>query len=157
MADLIEIRRLSGDDAQMLAACAELSLRCFPAASGQQWGVEQLKSHLVANDNAIFAAVKQGRLRAFAVIAILDGQGDLLSICSDPDQRREGFAKAVMDDVLARLQLEQVTLEVAAGNLAAISLYERLGFAEIGRRDSYYPAEHGGRDDALMMRLLCQL
>lgn len=42
-------------------------------------------------------------------------------------------------------------LEVRPSNAAAISLYERFGFAEVGRRRGYYPAA-SGREDAIVMR-----
>jgi ribosomal protein S18 acetylase RimI-like enzyme len=41
------------------------------------------------------------------------------------------------------------TLEVRPSNLAALKLYERLGFREIGRRKGYYTDT---REDALLMR-----
>ncbi len=43
-------------------------------------------------------------------------------------------------------------LEVRPSNVAALQLYERFGFAEIGRRRGYYPAAKG-REDAIVMRL----
>jgi ribosomal-protein-alanine acetyltransferase len=42
-------------------------------------------------------------------------------------------------------------LEVRPSNAAAIALYERSGFAEVGRRRGYYPAA-SGREDAIVMR-----
>ena len=41
-------------------------------------------------------------------------------------------------------------IEVRPGNLAALALYRRHGFIEIGRRRNYYPAQ-GGREDAIVM------
>jgi len=50
-------------------------------------------------------------------------------------------------------KLEGVLLEVRPSNPRAIQLYERFGFATIGRRKNYYPARHRSREDALVMRL----
>ena len=47
-----------------------------------------------------------------------------------------------------RAHLAFLTLEVRAGNAAAIGLYEKLGFRQAGRRKNYYPQEH---EDALLM------
>ena len=42
-------------------------------------------------------------------------------------------------------------LEVRPSNGPALALYRNYGFAEIGRRKGYYPAD-GGREDALVLR-----
>jgi len=47
-------------------------------------------------------------------------------------------------------------LEVRPSNAGAIALYRRVGFAEIGRRKRYYPAENSTREDALVMRIACE-
>ena len=44
-------------------------------------------------------------------------------------------------------------LEVRTSNIAAIQLYYQRGFNELGVRNNYYPAEHGKREDALMLAL----
>ena len=41
-----------------------------------------------------------------------------------------------------------VTLEVRGGNEAALELYKKLGFREVGRRKGYYAK--GGEDAVLM-------
>jgi len=43
---------------------------------------------------------------------------------------------------------EQVQLEVASENSAAIALYNSFGFAEVGRREGYY---RDPLDDAVLM------
>jgi ribosomal-protein-alanine N-acetyltransferase len=44
----------------------------------------------------------------------------------------------------------RMVLEVRASNEAAISLYRKMGFSDIGLRRDYYPAEDG-REDAILM------
>jgi ribosomal-protein-alanine N-acetyltransferase len=46
----------------------------------------------------------------------------------------------------------QFFLEVRPSNIAALALYRRAGFVEIGRRKGYYPGLEG-REDAIVMRL----
>jgi ribosomal-protein-alanine N-acetyltransferase len=43
-------------------------------------------------------------------------------------------------------------LEVRPSNVAAVALYEKMGFNEIGVRRNYYPAGEG-REDALLLAL----
>jgi ribosomal-protein-alanine N-acetyltransferase len=46
----------------------------------------------------------------------------------------------------------QLWLEVRESNAPAIALYDSYGFAVVGTRKGYYPADNGnGREDALLM------
>jgi len=48
--------------------------------------------------------------------------------------------------------MEGVLLEVRPSNESAVSFYKRHGYLQIGVRRGYYPAEKGGREDALVMQ-----
>ena len=70
-------------------------------------------------------------------------------VATDPAHRRQGLGRRVLLALLNQaLQLgaARATLEVAAGNQAALSLYGRLGFSVAGVRRGYY--RNG--DDALI-------
>ena len=75
-----------------------------------------------------------------------------MNVAVSPDYRRQGIGESLMvalGETLAQKGIESLTLEVRASNEAAISLYDRLGYTQIGRRPNYYtdPGE-----DALIMR-----
>ena len=58
---------------------------------------------------------------------------------------------ALIKELLRRakaLGLATVTLEVRAGNAAAIALYQKNGFVPVGRRKNYYTAP---TEDAILM------
>jgi ribosomal-protein-alanine N-acetyltransferase len=75
----------------------------------------------------------------------------LVTIAVEPEMRRRGIASvllnSLLDSDLAR-DKRLVTLEVRAGNTAAIELYRRYGFREVALRPRYYPDNH---EDALVM------
>jgi ribosomal-protein-alanine N-acetyltransferase len=54
------------------------------------------------------------------------------------------------------LQFTQFTtsifLEVRPSNIAAISLYKKMGFKQVGVRKGYYPNGDQEREDALILR-----
>ena len=55
-------------------------------------------------------------------------------------------------DEAGTLGLSFITLEVRASNVAALALYESLGFNEATIRRNYYPTADG-REDAIVMAL----
>ena len=75
-----------------------------------------------------------------------------MNIAVHPDHRRQGIAAALLQRLLedlARMGSHSLTLEVRKSNAPAISLYEKLGFVQIGCRPRYY---RNPKEDALIMR-----
>ena len=65
----------------------------------------------------------------------------MMNLAVRQDARRQGIAKALVLELCRRLAAKGVaslTLEVRASNAPAISLYETLGFAQVGVRPNYY-------------------
>ncbi len=96
---------------------------------------------------------KYGQLAGYIVVMISVGEGHLLNLVVSPEFQRQGLGlkllKFALDDTRQQ-SAEVMFLEVRASNLRAIELYEQNGFAEVGRRKGYYPAD-GGREDAIVM------
>lgn len=72
---------------------------------------------------------------------------ELLFVCVLPNFRKQGIARLLINDLFAesnKLGVKSVELEVRESNMAAIKLYTNSGFAELGRREHYYPAEQRG-------------
>ncbi|XDZ65571.1 ribosomal protein S18-alanine N-acetyltransferase [Alphaproteobacteria bacterium LSUCC0684] len=88
----------------------------------------------------------------FIIGWVVEGEGDVIQITVDPAQRRQGVGRALLERYLNLYCRRGASLEVAADNTAALVLYHRAGFHEIGRRRGYY-ARQGERVDAILMRL----
>lgn len=78
-------------------------------------------------------------------------EAEILRLGVLPAMRRQGWGQRLLEyalDRLAESAVGTVFLEVRGGNSAALALYGRAGFREIGRRRGYYrdPAE-----DAVLM------
>ncbi|MBF0283553.1 MAG: ribosomal protein S18-alanine N-acetyltransferase [Magnetococcales bacterium] len=72
------------------------------------------------------------------------GEWHLLNLGVAPAHRRQGWARLLTRQWLDHAResgAESVLLEVRRSNRAAQSLYESLGFREIGRRKDYYPGD----------------
>lgn len=94
-----------------------------------------------------------GTLAAYAVMMQVPDEAHLLNITVMPELQRAGRGATLLRQLfqLARAwNANRMLLEVRSSNVAAIALYRRHGFAEIGRRRGYYPAA-SGREDAIVM------
>lgn len=89
----------------------------------------------------------------YAVLMPLVDETELLDIAIDAKHQRQGFGGGLLEELAAlarRTNMRRMVLEVRASNGAAIGLYRRAGFADIGLRRDYYPAKDG-REDAILM------
>ena len=88
------------------------------------------------------------------MLTVLD-EGQIINVATNAAYRRQGLAEALllalMGEARARA-LKTLSLEVRRSNLAAISLYQKLGFFVAGERRNFY---NDPREDALVM--ICNL
>ena len=71
----------------------------------------------------------------------VSGDGEVTNVSVSGDCRREGVGYKMLKQLLERgrgIGIENYTLEVRAGNEAAIRLYEKLGFVSEGVRPGFY-------------------
>jgi ribosomal-protein-alanine N-acetyltransferase len=90
----------------------------------------------------------------FVLARLAAGEGEILTVAVARAHRRQGLGWRLMDAVLRELhaqRAEALFLEVDETNAAAIPLYRRLGFFEVGKRPSYYQSATGS-SGALVMR-----
>ena len=101
-------------------------------------------AYLVAEDET-------EKVVGYAGIQVVLDEGYITNVAVLPEQRRGHIAsmllKVFFDFSLAH-DLSFITLEVRPGNAAAIALYEKFGFVEVGRRKNYYEKP---KEDALIM------
>lgn len=98
---------------------------------------------------------KAGTAAGFVLARLAAGEAEILTVAVAKPERRTGLGRKLMDAVLRELHAQRAQtlfLEVDEKNAAAIGLYKKLGFAEVGKRPSYYQTAEG-RSSALVMRL----
>jgi ribosomal-protein-alanine N-acetyltransferase len=96
-----------------------------------------------------------GTLVGYFLLMTAVDEAHLLNVAVAAARQREGVGLYLLDKIVARargLLMESILLEVRPSNLRALKIYEQYGFTEIGRRKNYYPAHHGLREDAIVMR-----
>jgi ribosomal-protein-alanine N-acetyltransferase len=89
-----------------------------------------------------------GQVAAFCTCWVIFDELHINTLAVAPAARRQGLATTLLEHVLGEAVeagATRATLEVRASNLAAINLYERLGFHVAARRPNYYtkPEEDG--------------
>lgn len=125
------IRPASPED---LAAIAEIQA-ASPEAS--QWSpAEYLNYNCLVTDGG-FLVTRQ----------TAPGESEVLNLAIAPAARRTGIAKGLLSHALSASPGDWF-LEVRASNLAAIHLYETLGFRASGTRPAYYS---GSPEAAIVM------
>jgi len=103
---------------------------------------------------AYVACDAKHRIAGFAMLRLAADDAELMTIAVDPKWRGKGIGAALLraacDDLLMS-PAKKLFLEVAADNPAALALYRKQGFAEIGRREGYYARADGKPATALVM------
>lgn len=100
-------------------------------------------------------AIALGDDRAFVLLRVVEGEAEILTLCTHPTQRRRGLARAALDAAqrAARSRGARcIFLEVDEGNAPAIALYRAAGYVEVGRRKGYFGGSGKDRNDAIVMR-----
>ncbi len=106
-----------------------------------------------------FAARQVGQkqlMAGFVLARLAAGEAEILTVAVARANRREGLGRELMEAVMRELHAERAShllLEVDETNLAAVGLYKKLGFAQVGKRPAYYAGKDGKpATGALVMR-----
>lgn len=131
-----------------IAQIAELEKTCFP----DPWSANSISSELENPLSLWLVAVEDGRVLGYVGSQAVLGEADMMNLAVCPELRRRGIAQALVEALCAALREQgnhSLSLEVRASNMPARSLYEKLGFVQVGCRKNYYCTP---REDALILR-----
>lgn len=127
---------------------AELEKLCF----SDPWSEKSVASELENELAHWLVAVEGDRVAGYVGSQTVCGETDMMNVAVHPDFRRQGIAEALVKGLVANLKemgSRCLTLEVRASNIPAQKLYEKLGFAQVGKRPKYY---RNPKEDALILR-----
>ena len=130
-----------------LDALERIERACFHAP----WRADMLREEL--GKGIFLVAERDGAAVGYVGCQIVLDEGYITNVAVSPDCRRQGVARALLDELKARAVqagLSFVTLEVRASNAPAIALYEGAGFVRVGVRKNFYTAP---TEDAVLMTL----
>ena len=116
---------------------AELEKICF----SDPWSENSVASELNNPLSVWLVAEENGIVCGYVGSQTVLDETDMMNIAVHPDFRRKGIAAALIAE-LVRLLKERgsriLRLEVRESNAPAISLYETMGFTQLGFRKNYY-------------------
>lgn len=136
-------------DRSHIREIAQLERECF----SDPWSEASLEEELY-NPLASFIVAQRpdGAVLGYAGLHAVMDEGYIDNIAVRADYRGQGIADDLLDVFVrfGQAHLAFLTLEVRPSNQAAIQLYYKHGFAQVGRRKDYYKQP---REDAIIMTL----
>jgi ribosomal-protein-alanine N-acetyltransferase len=119
------------------------------------WGDGEFEGMIVERNTLVHRLTLGRKTVGFAVSRIGADEAEILSIAIDADKRGRGLSRNLLLTHLGHLAgrgVRRIFLEVEENNAPARRLYERCGFAVVGRRERYYQQPSGEQLNALLMR-----
>ncbi|WP_457571095.1 ribosomal protein S18-alanine N-acetyltransferase [Desulfovulcanus sp.] len=135
-----------------LAELVDLERLCFATP----WTEDQFRLCLVQEHFYVFGLKSGGRLVGYISFFLVGKEMEILNLAVHPERRRQGLGTKLLYTALIffrRKKGKKVFLEVRPSNVAALNLYKRAGFVQVGLRRNYYP---DNMEDALVMALEIQ-
>ncbi len=134
-----------------LSMVMEIELRAYP----HPWS-EGIMRDCLRSGHHCWLTLYGNRIVGHAVMSIAADESHLLNIAIDPKCHGHGYGRILLKHMLGLAQQKNVGtvfLEVRDSNRVAATLYDSVGFNEVGRRRGYYPATKG-REDAIVYGLI---
>lgn len=123
------------DGKEEAARAAYIEKECLDTA----WSEAQISD--IPHYAVYLCAFVNGEMCGIASVYLIAGEAEIMNIAVLPEYRRNGVADALMSKLVSvarEKECEIITLEVADGNIGAISLYEKHNFVVSGRRKGFY-------------------
>ena len=117
------------------------------------WSYNILKQELENGKSKYFVAKQENEIVGFAGILLIIDQVNIMNIVVKKDKRNFGIGSLLLEEIIRYSKIHNatsITLEVNEKNIAAIKLYKKYGFKQVGLRRKYYNNE----DNAILMDLV---
>ena len=161
----LDIRRLAAGDTAVWREIRLAALQGSPEAFSSNYETEAARPLEAFAErletSVVLAACREARIVGVAGLAPRPGtkerhRGFLWGMYVRPEARRLGAAGLLLDAILAEAskRFEQIELDVAAGNSAALALYKKFGFERLGTTPRALKTASGRQDEILMVKFL---
>jgi ribosomal-protein-alanine N-acetyltransferase len=117
------------------------------------WSERSFRNELDHPQGIFLTALVEGQVVGYGGVWLVIDEAHVTTVAVDPAHQRQGIGMKLMVALLEKSRNQGMlcaTLEVRAGNAAAIELYKKLGFVIAATRKAYYP---DNKEDAVVMWL----
>jgi ribosomal-protein-alanine N-acetyltransferase len=111
----------------------EIEKTCF----SNPWSLEDLAKQIELETSHFYVAEVDNKVVGYMGLQIFSGEGYVTNVAVLPNYRGQGIAKALIAKQFEN-EMSFITLEVRQSNAPAISLYEKMGFENVGTRPNFY-------------------
>lgn len=128
------VRQMELDD---ISQVAEIEKNTFSIP----WSEASFRDTLSREDTLYLVAEEQGEILGYCGFWQSLDEGEIPNVAVKGGYRRRGVGEALLKALFlqgAERGITAFTLEVRAGNAAALLLYEKLGFRAVGMRPDFY-------------------
>ena len=113
------------------------------------WSYKSFLNELNNKVSSNWVYLKKAKVLGYVFGWNIDSDYYINNIAVSPGYRRQGIAVKLLNNIIKKLNLENIYLEVSRINQKAISLYEKMGFKENGIRKNYY----SNNTDAILYKM----
>lgn len=143
---MIKIREMQLDDLEQVMTIEEANFSV-------PWTETGFFTFLLREDTLFLVAEEGEKILGYCGVVTVQDEGDITNVAVEKNSQNQGIGKKLLEEMFQRIQKAGVCrlfLEVRAGNAAALHLYEKMGFVQMGIRKNYY--EQPVEDGVVMMR-----
>lgn len=105
-----------------------------------------IEKEILTNTDSVYNYKDDDKVLGYLEIRLVDGVIDIMNLFVNEENRKQGIATSLMEEMFKKENYSRIMLEVNENNIEALRLYNKLGFKEISLRDRYY-----GEDTAIIM------
>ena len=132
-----------------VVSVAAIEKECFGVDA---WSEKSVASELTNKLSLWLVAVDGDRVAGYVGSQTVCDETDMMNVAVTADYRRQGLGEKLvlaLEQELKAIGSQCLTLEVRDSNTPARTLYEKLGFQQIGLRKNYY---RNPKEDAYILR-----
>lgn len=139
-----QIQKMNAEDVEEVA---EIERQIFSIP----WSAKGFLSSLQSDDTLYLTVKKEEKIIGYCGFLQSFDEADITNVAVSPEERNSGIGYAMLSELMQQGKergVAKYTLEVRAGNAAALHLYQKLGFESVGIRKGFYDRP---KEDAVIM------